>query len=100
MMVLSSRSSAATSSSVRSRVILAGLIVSLRECFNQRQSSDRTTEQGRHDPVISDADFSRRILDLVSRDETGPIFKLITSLVDDPLLAGAAAEALITSTSI
>jgi hypothetical protein len=53
----------------------------------------------RHDPSISDADFSRRILDLVSRDEKGPIFKLITSLVDDPLPAGATAEALIASPS-
>jgi hypothetical protein len=31
----------------------------------------------RHDPNLSDADFSSRLLDLVSRDEKGPIFRLI-----------------------
>jgi hypothetical protein len=51
----------------------------------------------RHDPTLSDEDFSKRVLDLVSRDEKGPIFRLITTLVDDEILAAAVTDKLITS---
>lgn len=49
----------------------------------------------RHDDTLSDAEFARRVLDLVSRDEKGPIFKLVSSLVDVGLLSGAASQGLI-----
>ena len=49
----------------------------------------------RHDTAISDADFSRKILDLVSRDEKGPVFKLIAALADSTVLAGAVTDGLI-----
>lgn len=49
----------------------------------------------RHDPSLSEADFSKKILDLISRDEKGPIFKLIASIADQTLLGSAAAAKLI-----
>lgn len=49
----------------------------------------------RHDTNLSDADFSRRLLDLVSRDEKGPIFKLISTLADRAILESATSEGLI-----
>jgi hypothetical protein len=49
----------------------------------------------RHYPNLSDADFSRRLLDLVSRDEKGPIFRLITTLADAAILDGAVTDGLI-----
>jgi hypothetical protein len=51
----------------------------------------------RHDGSISDADFSKKILELVTKDEKGPIFKLIASLADDRLLAAAVVDGLIES---
>ena len=51
----------------------------------------------RHDANLSDADFSRRLLDLVSRDEKGPIFKLINGLADTAILAGTVTDGLIKS---
>ena len=53
----------------------------------------------RHDTTVSDADFSRRILDLVTRDEKGPVFRLITSLADQHTITTAAADGLISSAS-
>jgi hypothetical protein len=49
----------------------------------------------RHDGNVSDAEFSRRVLDLMSRDEKGPIFKLIASLADHEILGIATSEGLI-----
>lgn len=49
----------------------------------------------RHDDKLSDVEFSKRILDLVSRDEKGPIFKLITTLIDSAMLATAVSDGLI-----
>jgi hypothetical protein len=49
----------------------------------------------RHDPNVSDADFSRSLLDLVSRDEKGPIFRLITSFADTAILDNAVTNGLI-----
>lgn len=49
----------------------------------------------RHDSNLSDADFSRKLLDLVSRDEKGPLFRLITSLADTAILEGAVTDGLI-----
>jgi hypothetical protein len=43
----------------------------------------------RHDGTISDAEFSKRILELISKDEKGPIFKLIKSVLDIGLLTNA-----------
>jgi hypothetical protein len=40
----------------------------------------------RHDAMTSDAEFSRKILELISRDEKGPIFRLISSIADGQLL--------------
>ena len=51
----------------------------------------------RHDATTSDADFARRVLDMVTRDEKGPIFKLITSLADQAMLAAAVTDGLIKS---
>ena len=49
----------------------------------------------RHDQTISDADYSRKIIDLVHRDEKGPIFKLIVTLVDKTMIAQSLTEGLI-----
>ena len=49
----------------------------------------------RHDAALSDADFSKRILDFITKDEKGPLFKLIISIVDDGMLSSAASEKLI-----
>jgi hypothetical protein len=49
----------------------------------------------RHDANLSDAEFSRRVLDLVSRDEKGPILKLINSLVEKAILDSAVTDGLI-----
>jgi hypothetical protein len=49
----------------------------------------------RHDPNISDAEFSRRMLDLVGREEKGPIFKLIAGLADNTFLAATVKDGLI-----
>jgi hypothetical protein len=51
----------------------------------------------RHDATTSDADFARRVLDMVTRDEKGPIFKLITALADPAMLAAAVTDGLIKS---
>lgn len=51
----------------------------------------------RHDAAISDVDFSRRLLDLVSREEKGPIFKLISTIADTAILASAVTDGLIKS---
>jgi hypothetical protein len=40
----------------------------------------------RNDSTTTDAEFPRRILRLITRDEKGPIFKLITSIADQKLL--------------
>lgn len=55
----------------------------------------REMKKLRHDDTISDADFPKRILDFITKDEKGPIFKLIISIVDDGMLASAASEKLI-----
>lgn len=49
----------------------------------------------RHDGSVSDADFSKRVLDLVSKDEKGPIFKLITALADSKMITSAQADGLV-----
>jgi hypothetical protein len=49
----------------------------------------------RHDATTSDADFARKVLDMVSRDEKGPIFKLIATLADQAMLAAAVTDGLI-----
>ena len=49
----------------------------------------------RHDGNVSDAEFSKRVLDLVSKDEKGPIFKLITSLSDSKMIASAQVDGLV-----
>ncbi len=51
----------------------------------------------RHDAAVSDTDFSRKILELVSRDEKGPVFKLIAALADGTILASAVTDGLIKS---
>jgi len=40
----------------------------------------------RNDATTTDAEFPRKILRLITRDEKGPIFKLIASIADDKLL--------------
>lgn len=49
----------------------------------------------RHDATLSDADFSKQILDLMTRDERGPISRLIQSLADHEVLRTAHSEQLI-----
>lgn len=49
----------------------------------------------RHDGTVSDADFSKKVLELVSKDEKGPIFKLITALADTKMIAEAHVDGLI-----
>lgn len=49
----------------------------------------------RHDSELSDAEFSKRILDLITKDERGPVYKLIASIADDRLLAKAVSDKLI-----
>jgi len=40
----------------------------------------------RKDATTTDSEFTRKILKLISRDEKGPVFKLITSIADAKLL--------------
>lgn len=49
----------------------------------------------RHDGTVSDAEFSKRVLDLITRDEKGPILRLIASLADAGILGSAMSEGLI-----
>jgi len=49
----------------------------------------------RHDGGLTDHEFSRRILDLVVKDEKGPIFRLVTKLADNDILARAKTAGLI-----
>jgi hypothetical protein len=53
----------------------------------------------RHDSNVSDADFSKRVLDLITKDERGPIFKLISLIVNDELLDNSKSEGLIDNNS-
>ena len=55
--------------------------------------------QLRHDAALSDVDFSQRILTLVTRDEKGPIFKLVSTLVDEKTLAQSKLDGLIDNES-
>ena len=48
----------------------------------------------RHDHTLSDAEFPSRIFQFLSKDEKGPIFKLIANLVDKELLSRAQTEGL------
>jgi hypothetical protein len=52
----------------------------------------------RHDGTISDADFSQRVLELISRDEKGHIFKLIASVADTGVIKKAMSEGLVANT--
>lgn len=49
----------------------------------------------RHDATLSDADFSKKVLDLVFKDEKGPIFKTVKTLADAPLLTWSASQGLV-----
>jgi len=49
----------------------------------------------RHDTSLSDAEFSKRVLDLMTREERGPIIKLISSLADRQILNTATSDGLI-----
>ncbi|MUO44710.1 hypothetical protein [Agrobacterium vitis] len=53
----------------------------------------------RHDRSINDQDFSKRVLEVVVKDEKGAVFKLIASLADDELLSKAKASGLIQNTT-
>ena len=48
----------------------------------------------RHDAHVSDADFSKRLLDLMVREEKGPVLKLLASIADGEMLASAARDGL------
>lgn len=54
----------------------------------------------RHDMSVSDIEFSKKILDVVFRDEKGPLFRLISNIVDDHFLMRAHAEGLIDNKAI
>ncbi|ESY16955.1 hypothetical protein [Mesorhizobium sp. LNJC394B00] len=40
----------------------------------------------RHDKSVSDTEFSRKMLDMVFKDERAPIYRLVNTLADRPLL--------------
>ena len=49
----------------------------------------------RHDDSISDADFLQKVSSLLSREERGPIIRLIASITDNDILKKAAANSLV-----
>lgn len=49
----------------------------------------------RRDGAVSDADFTRRTLELVSRDEKGPLFKLLGQITTPDILRAAKAGGII-----
>ena len=49
----------------------------------------------RHDHTLSDAEFPGKLLQFLSKDEKGPLFKLIISLADKDFMSPAQAEGLI-----
>lgn len=51
----------------------------------------------RHDRAVSDADFSRKILEIVFRDEKGPLHKTVNTIVDQALLNKAVAHEVTTT---
>ncbi|WAJ26707.1 hypothetical protein [Antarcticirhabdus aurantiaca] len=51
----------------------------------------------RHDVSLSDLDFSRRMAEIMFRDEKGPIQRLVQTLADRPLLDAALDLGIITS---
>ncbi len=53
----------------------------------------------RHDYTLSDAEFPGRILQFISKDEKGPLFKLISSIVDKDLLSRTQSDGLIENNS-
>ncbi len=54
----------------------------------------------RHDYNLSDVEFCKRVIELATRDEKGPLFRLVTSITDDALLADAATARLTQNTAI
>lgn len=55
----------------------------------------REMKKLRHDDTVSEAEFSKRILDLVIKDEKRPILRLIDSLVNSAMLNRALSDGLI-----
>ncbi|RVR13202.1 hypothetical protein [Sinorhizobium meliloti] len=49
----------------------------------------------RHDGSLTDHEFSRKILDVVTRDEKGPVFRLIAAVADNDLLERAKTEGVV-----
>jgi len=49
-------------------------------------SSQREISRLRHDFNLADVEFTKKILDLITRDEKGPILRLVGELADDGLL--------------
>lgn len=54
----------------------------------------------RHDPGVSDHDFARRVLDLLARDEKGPILRIIAALADESIASAAVTAGLAASASV
>lgn len=63
--------------------------------FYSFMSHETSIRRLRHDGNLTDHEFSRKILDLVTRDEKGPIFRLIAAVADKDLLEKAKAAGLI-----
>lgn len=63
--------------------------------FYSFMSHETSIRRLRHDSNLTDHEFSRKILDLITRDEKGPIFRLVAAIADKDLLERAKAAGLI-----
>lgn len=53
----------------------------------------------RHDATVSDIDFSHKMLGFVTKDEKGPIFKLISAILENKTIVQAQSDGLIGNAS-